>query len=233
MRVLVVSDLHGNLAALNAVSRELYDAVICLGDIVGYGPEPHACVFWVQEHAAWAIQGNHDLAFGANISARCTPRFAWLAHALTPYTFAQLRREELNFLRDLPQFMVRTIDGVRIACVHATPSDRLYGYLPPTPEAWAKELDQIEADLVLVGHSHVQFDLAIGARRLINPGSVGQPQDGDPRAAYAILVDGRVELRRAAYPIEKTTNALEATGVDARATLVLGEMLRTGKPPQS
>lgn len=232
MRTLVLSDIHGNLAALSVVAREPYDAVICLGDIVGYGPAPAACVRWIRESATWVIQGNHDRAAAENVPPLCRPDFAWLAEAVAPLTRSQLGMSDLNYLRSLPHWAIRDLGGVRVACFHAKPSDPLYGYLPPNRDMWARELEKVDAELVFVGHTHLPLDLTIGNQRLVNPGSVGQPKDGDPRAAFAVFADGEVELKRASYPVEKTIAAFAGSNVDARAIDVLGEMLRKGTPPR-
>lgn len=233
MRVLVISDIHGNRAALEAVATTRHDAVICLGDIVGYGPEPAACTQWVQRHAGWTVQGNHDRAIGEGVPPRCRPDFAWLAEAVTPWTRSQLAPDDLTFLAGLPRWTVHVLDGVRVACVHARPSDPLYGYLSPDREVWARELEGVIADLVLVGHTHLPLDFRIGRQRLINPGSVGQPKDGDPRAAFALVVDGEPQLCRIEYDVEQTVAALEASDIARPAVGVLGEMLRTGQPPRT
>jgi putative phosphoesterase len=233
MRILVISDIHGNRAALEAVATVPHDAVICLGDIVGYGPDPAACTRWVQRHSGWTVQGNHDRAIGDEVPPRCRPDFAWLAEAVTPWTRSQLAPEDFTFLRGLPRWTVHVIDGVRVACVHARPSDPLYGYLPPDREVWARELESVVADLVLVGHTHLPLDFTIGRQRLVNPGSVGQPKDGDPRAAFAVVVDGEPQLGRIEYDVEQTVAALKASDVARPAVAVLGEMLRTGQPPRA
>jgi putative phosphoesterase len=233
VNVLVVSDIHGNRAALDAVATVPHDAVLCLGDIVGYGPDPHACVRWVREHATWTVQGNHDRANADNVPPRCQPDFAWLAESVVPLTRAQLDADDVRFLRHLPRWAVWDLAGLRIACVHARPSDPLYGYMPRERAAWARELEHVRADLLLVGHTHVPFDFQIGQCRVVNPGSVGQPKDGDWRAAFALVVDGEPQLRRMAYPVEDTVAALRASDVDRRAVDALGDMLRTGKPWRS
>lgn len=233
MRILVISDIHGNRAALEAVAATPHDAVICLGDIVGYGPDPAACAQWVRQHSAWTVQGNHDRAIGEGVPPRCRPDFAWLADAATPWTRAQLAPDDLVYLRGLPRWTVHLLDGMRVACVHAKPSDPLYGYLPPDREVWAGELERVIADLVLVGHTHLPLDVTIGQQRLINPGSVGQPKDGDPRAAFALVVDGEPQLRRVAYDVEQTVAGLEASSVARPAFAALRDMLRTGQPSRA
>jgi predicted phosphodiesterase len=189
-------------------------------------------VEWVRDNATWIVQGNHDRANADGLPPRCHPEFAWLSEAVVPLTRAQLDTDDKAFLRGLPRWAVRDIDGVRVACFHAKPSDPLYGYLPPDPVAWAREVDELEADLILVGHTHVPMDLRIGYRRVVNPGSVGQPKHGDSRAAFAILEDGEPRLCRISYPVEEVTRALAASTIDRAAVDVLSEMLRTGQPPR-
>ncbi|HSE65826.1 MAG TPA: metallophosphoesterase family protein, partial [Gemmatimonadales bacterium] len=122
-------------------------------------------------------------------------------------------------------------DGLRIMLVHASPRDPLYGYRDPTVAAWTDELSEVDADLVLVGHTHVQFELNLEARHLVNPGSVGQPKGGDPRAAYAMFEAGTLRFGRAAYPIERTISGLIAAGVAPAAVTALSQLLRTGRVP--
>lgn len=231
MRVLVVSDIHGNRAALDAVAATPHDAVICLGDIVGYGPEPLACVDWVREHAMWAVQGNHDRAIGEDIPPRCRPDFAWLAEAVTPHTRRELAPADLDYLAGLPRWAVHELDGLRVALFHARPSDPLYGYMPDNRSAWARELASTDADLVLVGHTHLPLDFQFDDVRLLNPGSVGQPKDGDPRAAFALIENGVPSLRRVEYPVEQTVASLGAADAPPRAVEVLAAMLRAGTAP--
>lgn len=232
MRILIISDIHGNEAALEAVVVEPHDMVICLGDIVGYGPEPKACVQWVGENADWVVQGNHDRANADFVDPRCRPDFAWLADAVAPLTRSQLDDADRSYLHRLPEWIIRDLDGVQVACFHASPSDPLYGYMPDDPTAWAREIEQVEADLILVGHTHLPLDLSIGDKRIVNPGSVGQPKHGDSRAAYALLADGKPELKRCAYPVEETSRRLKASTVDPKAVTVLVEMLQTGQAPR-
>jgi putative phosphoesterase len=233
MRILIVSDIHGNRAALEAVAAEPHDEVICLGDIVGYGPEPRACVQWVRDNATWIVQGNHDRANGQGVAPRCHPDFAWLAEAVVPLTRAQLSDDDREFLSSLPRWVTRDLDGLRVACFHAKPSDPLYGYMPNDRAAWLWEVENVEADLILVGHTHVPLDLTLDDRRVVNPGSVGQPKHRDARAAYAVLEDGILELKQIEYPVEDTIAALASSRVDPRAVDVLSEMLRTGRAPRT
>lgn len=229
MRYLVVSDIHGNAAALEAVLAEPHDAVLCLGDLVGYGPEPGACVRWAMTERPLLVQGNHDFALESGGDPKCRPDFRWLADATRAIAESQLGAAERAFLRDTPRWLFATLDSTVARCVHATPSNTLYRYLGPDPEQWREELAGIPANLVLAGHTHLQFELETAGVRLVNPGSVGQPKDGDPHAAYAVIDAGMIELKRATYPIERTVDGLERAGIASEAVAVLGTLLRTGR----
>jgi predicted phosphodiesterase len=228
MRVLVISDIHGNLAALEAVASVSCDAVVCLGDLVGYGPHPGPVVQWVRENAALVIQGNHDRALAEHVAPGCREQFRTLAAATFPLGQRQLSPEEIAYLGSLPRQAVRVFDGVRYLLVHATPSDPLYRYVGADSAAWARELSGIVADVVLVGHTHIPFDLQVGHSRVVNPGSVGQPKDGDPRASCALIDDGQIELLRRAYPVERTAKALEESGIGRKEAATLSRILQQG-----
>jgi predicted phosphodiesterase len=229
MRVLVVSDIHGNIAALEAVGAREYDVLVCLGDLVGYGPAPGPAVRWIRANATLVVQGNHDRALADEVPPGCRAQFERLAQATFPIGQRQLSAEELAYLGALPRGAVRTFDGVRYLFVHATPSDPLYGYLGPEPDKWRREIAGLDVDVVVVGHTHLQFELDAGRCRVVNPGSVGQPKDGDPRAAFALLDGGRLILERVHYPIERTVRALEAEDLPSDASGLLGNLLRTGR----
>ena len=234
MRTLVICDIHGNWPALQAVlDRTLasIDTVIALGDLVGYGPFPAKCVRWVAENASIAVQGNHDRAYGENVAVGCRPSFRWLSDAVGPLTWMQLEDKQLAYLRGLPRWAVLKIDGKKFAFVHAAPSDPLYEYIGPDPIRWEAELSGLDVDVLVVGHTHIQFSLRIGRSEVVNPGSVGQPKDGDPRAAFLLIEDGVCKLERVAYPINETIAALGSGKVDSEAVAVLGDVLRTGSVP--
>jgi predicted phosphodiesterase len=232
MRVLVVSDIHGNVAALEAVVARPYDALVCLGDLVGYGPAPGPVVRWVRSHATLIVQGNHDRALADGVPPVCRAQFERLAKAASTLGGRQLSAEEIAYLGSLPRQAVRTFDGVRYLFVHATPSDPLYRYLGAQPDDWHWEVAGLDVDVVMVGHTHQQFGLHSGGCRVVNPGSVGQPKDGDPCAAYAVIEDGRLTLERAEYPVDRTIRALEAEGLPGDVVGVLASLLRTGQVPE-
>jgi predicted phosphodiesterase len=120
------------------------------------------------------------------------------------------------------------LDDTRFLLVHATPRDPLDEYAPADKDFWARRLADVEADVVCVGHTHQQFVLEIGDKLLINPGSVGQPRDGDPRAAYAIIEDNRLELKRVEYPVEDAVRVVLESTLPEEAKEKLADVLRLG-----
>lgn len=233
MRSLVISDVHGNRAALEAVLHsEPFDEILCLGDLVTYGPEPGACVRRLREAGAILVQGNHDRALAENVAPRCRARFVRLADATLPLARRQVAGEDLRWLRDAPHWLFLERASRRLMLVHATPSDPLYGYLGPDPEAWSEQIRATEADVLLVGHTHLQFDLEIDGRRVVNPGSVGQPKDGLPSAAYAVIDAGEISLSRVEYPVEETVTALRESHLAPEDLADLAELLRRGVVPE-
>jgi len=211
MKILVISDLHANLAALEAVAQERFDHLICLGDLVGYGPAPNEVIRFVRKHAFVAIRGNHDNALALDIDCQCSPANKALAEATLAYHRTILERENLDWLGTLPTSAEFKLDEYRFAAFHAKPHDHLYGYeiTPELPDEELRgEIEGVRADFILLGHTHLPMVRGIGSRVVVNPGSVGQPRDGFPEASYAIIEDGTVELKRCTYDLQKTVAAL-------------------------
>jgi putative phosphoesterase len=230
VRILVVSDIHANWPALAAID-EPHDVCLMLGDLVDYGPDPTACVRWSIEHAHHAIRGNHDHGVAQNVPVEGDTGYRYLTRVSRPYQWAALGAEERRYLLQLPLTRRFTLDGKRFLLVHATPRDPLDEYVMKDPAMWAKRVESAEADIVCVGHSHMQFNLVAGDTVVLNPGSVGQPRDGDPRAAYAVIENGRIELKRVEYPVEETIARIDAGPLPDRAKWMLAESLRTGRLP--
>lgn len=230
MRILVVSDIHANWQALAAIN-EPHDVCLCLGDLVDYGPEPSRCVRWAMENAHYAIRGNHDHGVAQGISVKGEKGYRYLTQATRPLVWEALEADERRYLLQLPLTQRATIMGRRFLMVHATPRDPLDEYLMRNPKIWAKRLQNVEADVVCVGHSHLQFNLMVDGVVVLNPGSVGQSRDGDPRAAYAVIEDNKIELKRVAYPIEATVAGVEASSLPERAKQLLSYSLRFGRLP--
>ncbi len=230
MRACVISDIHGNLhaleAVLEAVAGEAPDEVWCLGDLVGYGPRPNECCRLVREHVDLCLVGNHDLGVLGRLDLE---DFAGDAAASARWTASVLDEDARGLLESAPSSATRDEVGL----YHASPRDPVWEYVLSDDVAFAS-LATAPEPIVLVGHSHVAlaFALADGTlagglapagtelrldleRYLLNPGSVGQPRDGDPRAAYLVLdLDARRGLfRRVAYPIECTQVEIREAGL--------------------
>ena len=228
MRILVVSDIHGNRAALDAI-REPHDVCLCLGDLVEYGPEPAACIDWVRTHARFAVRGNHDHGAAQNVDVVGVSGFRYLTMATRQGTVRMLSEADRRFLMDLPLTRLVTLGGLRFLLVHATPRDPLEEYVGPDPEAWATRLAGVRADFVLVGHTHYQWLADVGKVTLLNPGTVGLPRDGNPRARYAVIEDGVATLKEVEYDIEATVAALDRSGFPPEAVRQLAAVYRDGK----
>src|SRR5438105_3679697 len=230
MRVAVVSDIHSNLHALEAVlaaiDAEPPDELWCLGDIVGYGPRPNECCAAIAERADVCLAGNHDLAVRGTIDLA---EFGGEAGIAAGWTRGVLEPEARALLDRLdPQ---GTAHGA--ALYHGSARDPIWEYVL-SDEAALATLELADSPLVLVGHSHValrvvqtagELDGGVAAagtevelgdvRALLNPGSVGQPRDGDPRAAYLFLdLDARrASFRRVEYDVERTQREMRDAGL--------------------
>ena len=235
MRLLVISDIHGNWPALQAIQEEA-DAVLCLGDTVSYGPFPRECVAWVRERARYAVRGNHDSALAFGIDSRAAGFKRHLAAATLTIHRALLRPDDVAWLRELPMEVSFRLDDYRLHAVHAAPRDPLFGYqLTPDldDETLKREVEDVRADLVLVGHTHLPMSRGAWTKVVVNPGSVGQPLDGDPRVSYAIIQDGVAEIRRVDYDIEAAVAGVRGMGLADEIAAALIGILRTGKPSAS
>jgi diadenosine tetraphosphatase ApaH/serine/threonine PP2A family protein phosphatase len=228
-RVAVISDVHGNRhaldAVLSAIAAEQPDELWCLGDLVGYGPEPNECCRVVAAHADLCLAGNHDLVVLGSLSIH---DFAGDAAAAARWTQTVLTDDAREFLVGLEPSAHR--EGVDL--FHGSARDPVWEYVLDEEAAWWT-LQETSQPLVLVGHSHVALAIELegevvggglapdgtavelaGARRLLNPGSVGQPRDGDPRAAYLLLEPGRAaSFHRVEYPIDRTQIEMREAGL--------------------
>jgi predicted phosphodiesterase len=232
LRVAVISDVHGNLPALESVlehsGQEGVDEVWCLGDIVGYGAKPSECLALVRERAAVCLGGNHDLVVSGVLDIG---QFTSDAGIAARWTRSVLTTEELEVLANLsPQG-----ERAGISLYHGSIRDPVWEYVLTADVADASLRAQT-TDLSLVGHSHVQLSLALGdggleggkaepdqevtlgRKQLLNPGSVGQPRDRDPRAAW-LLIDteaGWARFKRSEYAIERAQADILAAGLPNR-----------------
>ena len=222
MRALIVSDVHSNLEAFGSVvddakARDGFDEIWSLGDLVGYGPDPGACIDLLRGHQHQSVAGNHDLASIGELSLE-----AFNSHAVAAnrWTAKQLTKDQFDFLGEMP--LKLESDGFTF--VHGSPRDPVWEYVVSVTAAVASFL-HFDTQRCLVGHSHIPFicrpsedgavflefpldtPIALGNdRMIINPGGVGQPRDSDPRASYAVYdsEQATVTHHRVKYDIPKT-----------------------------
>ena len=234
MRILIISDIHANLTALEAVLEEVgnIDAAWCLGDIVGYGPDPNECVDRVRElPELLCIIGNHDAAALNQIdSSTFNPE----ARNAIMWTSNQLSGSSIQFLTDLPEVVVASSE---VTLAHGSPRHPVWEYLLDTHSA-TLNFDFFDTPLCFVGHTHLpviysQNDdqylarlnipeagevIELPQRAIINPGSVGQPRDRDPRAAFGIFdsEERTLELCRVEYDIRAVRSRMRNVGLPDR-----------------
>jgi diadenosine tetraphosphatase ApaH/serine/threonine PP2A family protein phosphatase len=247
MRVAVVSDIHGNLTALDAVleatTAAAVDEVWCLGDIVGYGARPNECAARVRERCTRVLAGNHDLAVVRRVDVSV---FTEDAARSIRWTREVLRADTEAWLTELPVAQ----DDPPVGLYHASPRDPVWEYVVDAAGARAALETAADDRLVLVGHTHVAIlvrllegrlsggqapggsavEFGADGRSLVNPGSVGQPRDGDPRAAWLLLQlddDGLptgATFERTTYEVSRTQEEIRAAGLPERlaARLAVG-----------
>jgi len=242
VRYLVISDIHANRPALEAVLKDAgsFEAIWCLGDLVGYGPDPNECVERIQDFKHICIAGNHDWAALGRLSL---DNFNLDARLANNWTREELAPEPREYLESLP-IQVEQDD---FTLVHGSPREPIWEYILDADMA-AVNFRHFSTPICLIGHTHIPIAFALDEERercyplvppysgpispgphrmFLNPGSVGQPRDGDPRASYAILDTeaNTWELRRVAYPIEITQERMRARNMPRR----LIERLEVGR----
>ena len=235
MKLLILSDIHGNWPALRAVLRAEpdRDAILVLGDLVNYGPQPVECLTWAMNLGPgnWLVQGNHDRAVARHEDPHCSPAYALLARATQQATERMIPPEMRRFLDRLPPLQHVEIGELKCVLCHATPKEPLYHYLTErgSVNVWESELEAARhPHFLFVGHTHLPMNVRFRKTLVVNPGSVGQPRDGDPRAAYAIWQDGNVTLRRADYDVNETLHDYPALQLEPHLTSALCGVLRSG-----
>ncbi len=236
MRYAIISDIHSNLAAFQAVLHDIngtgsIDRIWCLGDIVGYGPDPKECIELLRQYEHVCVAGNHDWGALEKIDLN---DFNPEAAAACRWTGQQLGPDEIDYLANLPL----TLQEGDFTLAHGSPREPIWEYLLSTYSARIS-FDYFQTKYCLVGHSHVpavfeqladsedcflaelspDAPLILGEnRQIINPGGVGQPRDGDPRAAYAIYDSehGVIQHHRVPYDIDATQQKMAEYGLPSR-----------------
>jgi putative phosphoesterase len=215
LKVLVVSDIHSNFAALEAVLDDAgpWDAAISAGDTVGYGPNPEECVDRLYFKGFRCVAGNHDYA----VATVETDWFNDDVQDAIRINRGQLTGASLRWLEKLPTELKFELNSFKVSVYHGSPTEPLTNYIySETAEARAEDYLRLTgSDIIILGHTHIPYKIERGGRFILNPGSVGQPRDGDPRASYLILETDplRVEHRRVEYNIDTTAKAIDAAGL--------------------
>ncbi|MDW7732085.1 MAG: metallophosphoesterase family protein [Methanolobus sp.] len=207
MRLLLISDIHANKEALDAVLKVPHDEVFCLGDIADYGPSPAECIELVQERAIETVLGNHDAAVGTGIDCGCGYKYKHLSTTTREYTWESLTEDHLAFLRQLPFKLEKVLDGQRLYFTHGSPRSNYEYIRPETPDAEVSGMIKgVNADFIFTGHSHHPMVRDVNGIKIINPGSVGQPRDGNNLASCAVFdtVSLETEIIRCEYDLEST-----------------------------
>ena len=232
MKIVIISDIHGNMAALDALPERDYDALWCVGDLVDYGPCPHEVVQWIRTYATACVRGNHDHAAGYSVDPRCSAPYRRLAAETLRYTQQVCSQQDLAFLRSLPPRSALRIGSTRFVLVHATPADPLFDYCPQDSEAWRDHANSIDADVLIVGHTHTPFVRTEDRTTIVNPGSLGQPKTGKPLACYAVWQDGEIFLKEYEYSVEQTIQQIREMPIASMDQEVLIAVLQTGALPE-
>ncbi|MBL4808686.1 MAG: metallophosphoesterase family protein [Phycisphaerales bacterium] len=243
VRTAVLSDIHGNAVALKAVLADIekreIDQIVCLGDIIGYGPDPLECVDLVQEKCDWALMGNHDFAVvyePTNFNAPAESAAYWTREQFEAESDEEIRRRRFEFLGSLRVRAVEDLmgDGTTILSVHASPRRPINEYIFPedasdAPDKLEAIFDRVDS-IALVGHTHQPgvfsnepdfyppseigtepvFKFIADEKAIVNVGSVGQPRDLDPRACYAVISPGQVEFVRVEYDVKQTADKIKS-----------------------
>lgn len=230
MKILLLADIHANWPALAAID-ESFDVCLFAGDAVDYATDPVQCIEWLQKNATHWVRGNHDHSVAQRVTVRPGGTFRKMAAAMRGHHFDVLQDSHLTWLAEMPVTQYLTLGNHSFLMVHGTPRDPMDEYVANIKDEWASRLDHVDVDFVCVGHTHVPMDLQIDNTRVINPGSVGQPRDGDSRASYAVIENGVVELKRVEYDIDQTIDSMRRAGIEEQVIRQAGIVLRSGGNP--
>jgi len=213
----VISDIHSNLEALQAVLKAIgkVDKILFLGDFVGYGAKPNEVIQIANELKMVSVMGNHDYASITDDASGFNPHAAAAAH----WTHKRLSEESKKFLNTLPLTANFKINRYKLLLVHGSPLDPLNEYIFPDADEHLLRgfLKKAYADVLLLGHTHIPMLIELKEGCILNPGGVGQPRDLNPKASYVIISekDGNIsfEHHRVEYNVDKTAKEILAAGL--------------------
>ena len=215
MKILIISDIHANYPALQAVLAKEgnYDKLIFLGDVVDYGPHPKECLTFIKENADYYVRGNHDNALGYNVDCNCMGTFREYSIATREWHKTLLDENDKQFLKNMPVLNKAHLDGKSFFLAHASPTGDISKYL--NENEIVNELDDIIAEYILIGHTHVQYEKKVDYNLIVNPGSVGLARDGG-EACYAIFENGKITLKRINYDVDETIRDLKKAPLEEK-----------------
>jgi len=246
MRLILIADVHANWEALLSLQRaeQKPDAVIFAGDAVGYGPDPSNCVKWLLANATVAVKGNHDEMIRDSSSAvelrtngevlngdGIPLELRESAHESIAYSRKILARDDAIRLSQLPLTNYYETGGAKFFVTHGTPTNPLSGQLNP---ATCNEsdlhtmFDSIDADVIVLGHTHLPAIRVFGKKIIINPGSLGQPRYGVPDATFAVWDDGRIQIHHLHYDHDAVADKIRLLPLSVETIDVLTEILEKG-----
>jgi len=228
-RIVIFGDLHANWEALLALQQaeRQPDVILCLGDTVGYGPDPKLCLDSVRANTSYLIQGWHDLAVGK--SYVCDENAQ--AEATWAHTRTILPVEDCHYLASLPAALNFELAGVRFHLTRLLPDDAETEtrMLITMPQARLREyFGQIQADIILLGGPHIPAMRQVDGRLIVCPGSLGQPRYGFPDPTFAAWQDGQMQIHHLHYHPQKTIRKLSLLPLDPEYRLHLQSILQTG-----
>ncbi|MDK2954415.1 MAG: hypothetical protein PWQ27_1798 [Kosmotoga sp.] len=245
MKLAFISDIHGNLEALEAVLEDIkrreVDRIYCLGDLGGYGPDPEKVVQKIKVLGISTVMGNYDDAIAhEKKSCGCAynpGRETEVGNITLNWSIANTSQESKEFLKSLPHKLNFEAEEVRFLLVHGSPLDNLLEYIKPdTPVERLKEITEgISADVIVNGQTHLPMVRWINGKLIFNAGSVGRPKDGDPRACYLIVNVNKGSLKhefvRISYPVKITVEKLAKykLPMELATVLALGTTFNMGK----
>ncbi len=236
MKIAVISDIHANIAAFQAVLDDIagqeIDKIFCTGDLVGYAPFPNEVIALIRSQKIPTVIGNYDDGVGSmRFVCGCDykdEKALELGEKSLAWTQEHTSETNKEFLRNLPKEIRIRIGNQKVLLVHGSPN-RLNEYISEdTPLNYMAELiEQADTDILILGHTHKPFHKSIGGKYLVNAGSVGRPKHGDPQAAYVVISfkeKVEVEIRKVLYDFEATAKAIEESDLPDE----FAEMIRLG-----
>jgi putative phosphoesterase len=221
-RVAVITDIHGNLPALEAALERIeqlgIERVYCGGDLVGYGPHPNEVCALIEQRGIPTIYGNYDYAIARDLDdcgcAYVTPHDREIGQRSVEWTLANTGEAAKAFMRELPFDLRFEVDGTAVHLVHGSPRKvNEYLFADKPPSLYDRLAAAEEADVLVFGHTHKPWVRDFGGVRFVNCGSVGKPKDGDPRGAFAVLSGSEVTIERVDYDAGRVAAEVREAGL--------------------